>query len=137
MDWFVGLRQRRLNGNKVVAMVIDVGKLIQKHEAIAIPILMALTAVSVVGCAGSSGISEISDNTYISSKKSGVDRLTTSGSELKAELFKEANEFCSAKRKKMESLAATHFNGAQGSVPTAELQFKCVTPSRFASPPRK
>lgn len=89
-----------------------------------------------MGCGvKSSGISQISDNTYISSKQSGSYHPT--GSELKAELFTEANQFCSAKGKKMESLAATHDNGGEGKLPTAELQFKCVTPSRFANPPRK
>jgi hypothetical protein len=103
----------------------------ESMRLLAMAVLTTFTAISVVGCAGSSGISEISDNTYISSKKGGFGRVTTSGSEFKAELFKEANDFCSSKGKKMESITATHFDRGEGR-PTAELQFKCVTPSRFS-----
>lgn len=105
---------------------------------LAIPTLMALAAVSAIACASSSGITQISDNTYMSSKLGGISTL--SGSQLKADLFKEADQFCSSKGKKMESLAATHVDRGQwtqGTAAAAEIQFKCVTPSRFSSPPRK
>jgi hypothetical protein len=57
-------------------------------------LIMALTAVGVIGCAEGSGIVEIADGTYMYSKLGGA--FTVSGGAVKAELYKEANESCAA-----------------------------------------
>ena len=85
--------------------------------------IVALTAVGVIACAGGSGIVQISDDTYMHSKLGGT--FTVSGSEVKAELYKEANEFCSAKGKKMEPLTSTHVDNMGVNYASAEIQFKC------------
>ncbi len=89
---------------------------------IAIAVIVVLTVVGVIGCAGS-GIVQISDDTYMHSKLGGG--FTVSGSVVKAELYKEANEFCATKGKKMEPLTSTHVDNMGSNFASAEIQFKC------------
>lgn len=86
-------------------------------------LIVTLTALGVIGCAGGSGIVQISDDTYMHLKLGGV--FTVSGSEVKAELYKEANEFCAAKTKKMEPLTSTHVDNIGNNYASAENQFNC------------
>jgi hypothetical protein len=69
-----------------------------------------------------SGIVEIADNTYMHSKMGGA--FTWAGSEVKAELFKEANEFCAAKGKKLKILNSTAEDSGWNYA-SAEIQFQC------------
>jgi len=90
---------------------------------IAIAAIVVLTVVGVIGCrGGGSGIVQISDDTYMHSKLGGT--FTLSGSAVKAELYKEANEFCAAKGEKMEPLTSTHSDMGINYA-SAEIQFKC------------
>lgn len=89
-------------------------------------IYVSLLAVSVtvVGCASTNtGIVPISADTYMYAKQ---DWTAYSGSVVKAELYKEANEFCIAKGKKFIPLSSTSedykLNLASAA---AEIQFKC------------
>lgn len=88
-------------------------------------LIVAFTAVGASGCATpGSGIVEIADDTYMHSKFGSM--LTYSGSEVKAELYKEANQFCAAKGKKLEPLNSTSQDSGIGTYASAEIQFKCL-----------
>jgi len=51
--------------------------------------------------------------------------FTVSGSAVKAKLYKETNEFCAAKGKKLVPLNSTAVDAVVGSYASAEIQFKC------------
>ena len=87
-------------------------------------LIMALAAGGVIGCGGGSGIVQISDDTYMHSKLGGA--FTVSGSTVKAELYKEASEFCVAKGKKLIPLNSTSQDSGLGTYASAEIQFKCL-----------
>ena len=88
-------------------------------------LILALTAVGVIGCATpGSGIVEIADDTYMHSKFGSM--LTYSGGEVKAELYKEAKQFCAAKGKKLIPLDSTAHDSGIATYASAEIQFKCL-----------
>ena len=88
-------------------------------------LIIALAAVGAIGCATpGSGIVEIADDTYMHSKFGSM--LTYSGGEVKAELYKEANQFCAAKGKKLKPLNSTSQDSGIGTYASAEIQFKCL-----------
>jgi len=87
-------------------------------------LMVTLTAAGVTGCGGGSGIVQISDDTYMHSKLGGA--FTVSGSAVKAELYKEASEFCVAKGKKLIPLNSTSQDSGLGTYASAEIQFKCL-----------
>lgn len=88
-------------------------------------LIMALAAGGVIGCATpGSGIVEITDDTYMHSKFGSM--MTFSGGEVKAELYKEAKEFCAAKGKKLIPLNSTAQDSGIATYASAEIQFKCL-----------
>ena len=87
-------------------------------------LIVMLTAAGVIGCAPGSGIVEIGDDTYMHSKLGSF--VTFSGGEVKAELYKEANQFCAAKGKKLRALDSTAHDSGIGTYASAEIQFKCL-----------
>lgn len=86
--------------------------------------LLLFSAALIVGCAThGSGIVEITDNTYMHSKFGSF--VTFSGSEVKADLFKEANQFCAAKGKKLRPINSTAVDSGMATYASAEIQFRC------------
>lgn len=86
--------------------------------------LAAVVLSTLAGCAATStGIVQIADDTYMSSKQ---DWWAYSGGVVKAELYKEANAFCLSKGKKIVPLNSTadDYNPYQSSA-AAEIQFSC------------
>ena len=85
---------------------------------------LALVA-SLVACA-SSGVIPIGGDTYMLTKKS-AGGLMVSGSQVKADLYIEANEYCGRQGKEVQTVTATAQNAMPFvRMPNAELQFKCV-----------
>lgn len=81
-----------------------------------------VAAITVAGCAANTGIVKISDDTYLLGKQGGWE---SSGSVLKAELYKEANQFCSNMGKTFVQTSAQSDDQGPGKHATAEIQFKC------------
>lgn len=85
--------------------------------------LVALIA-SLYGCSTpGTGIVEIAPGTYMHSKFGGA--WTYSGSEVKAELFKDANTFCASKGKQVVPLNSVAQDAWYGQYASAEIQFRC------------
>ena len=83
----------------------------------------AIAAATISGCATTTGIVKISEDTYMLAK---LDPNTFSGAGIKVELYKEANEFCAKSGKKFVQVSNTSVDAvsAQSSA-SAEIQFKC------------
>ena len=86
--------------------------------------ILSMTLLALIGCASpNTGIVQIADDTYMYAKQ---DWTAHSGSVIKAELYKEANVFCTAKGKKFIPLNSTagDYSPYQSSA-AAEIQFSC------------
>jgi hypothetical protein len=85
--------------------------------------ITAIAAATLSGCATTTGIVKISEDTYMLAKQ---DPTTLSGAGIKVELYKEANEFCAKSGKKFVQVsnASVDAVSAQSSA-SAEIQFKC------------
>ena len=81
-----------------------------------------LAAITVAGCAANTGIVKISEDTYLLGKQGGWE---SSGSAVKVELYKEANQFCTTMGKKFIQTSAQSDDQGPGKHATAEIQFKC------------
>jgi hypothetical protein len=83
----------------------------------------AIATVALSGCGTSTGIVKISDDTYMLAKQ---DAMAWSGSGVKVELYKEANEFCAKEGKKFIQVSNTSVDAAMyQTMAGAEIQFKC------------
>jgi|SRR5450432_3052268 len=83
-------------------------------------------AISLVaGCASTSGVVPLGGDTYlISRSEKGFD---TTGSRVKADSLKEANQFCASKGKQLEVTKATDRDMVPfKSDAQAEIEFRCV-----------
>ena len=86
------------------------------------PVLFVF-AVVLFGCAGNTGIVKISDDTYMLGRQSVT---SNSGSVVKAELFKEANEYCAGMGKRLIFVSDSHTDFKQlQTFAGAEIKFKC------------
>jgi len=85
--------------------------------------LITLTLLALTGCVTSTGIVKITDDTYLLSKQ---DRIAWSGSEVKIELYQEANAYCASSGKKLVPVANTSVDASYMAIAGAELQFKCM-----------
>ena len=84
--------------------------------------VVVLTAIAIAGCAANTGIVKISDDTYMLGKQGGWE---SSGSVVKADLYKEANKFCAGMGKKFLQTSSQSDDQGPGKHATAEIQFKC------------
>jgi hypothetical protein len=89
-------------------------------------IVVSVTTVAsmiLAGCGGTTGIVKISEDTYMLAKQ---DATVWSGSGIKVELYKEANEFCAKTGKKFVQVSNTSVDAvSKQSMAGAEIQFKC------------
>jgi hypothetical protein len=86
--------------------------------------LLIITVVALVGCA-STGVVPMDKDTYMVSKRSaqvGFGPPVTA----KADVYREANEFCAKQEKKVETIDFQGTNSGFGRPASASLQFRCV-----------
>ena len=85
-------------------------------------IMLSVVFVSV-GCATTTGIVKISEDTYMLAKQP---LLAHTAGEVKVEIYKEANAFCEKNGKKFIQLSHTGSDyHPYNSYASAEVQFKC------------
>jgi len=83
----------------------------------------AIAAAALSGCGTATGVIQISEDTYMLAKQ---DATVWSGSGVKMELYKEANEFCAKSGKKFVQISNTSVDAvSKQSMAGAEIQFKC------------
>ena len=86
--------------------------------------MLAGTAlVALAGCTSPTGIVPIGNGIYMSSKLGGM--TTYSGGQVKAELFKEAGEFCAKQGKQVTPLNSSSIDTITTNYASAEIQFRC------------
>lgn len=88
-----------------------------------IPILI-ISILVLVGCS-STGVIPMSQDSYFIGKKDGYPGVGISLSN-KAEVYQEANSFCSKKGLEVKTLRETVIPAAPGRLGSTELNFKCV-----------
>ncbi|ADL56031.1 SHOCT domain-containing protein [Gallionella capsiferriformans] len=87
--------------------------------------IILIGSVILTGCATTTGVVPIGEDTYMLSK-SDNSRPFISGSEVKAAVMKDANKYCSDINKKFQ-VVNTHENSQSfGVVASAEVQFMCL-----------
>ena len=87
----------------------------------------ALVAL-LAGCASNSGVVPIGPDTYMVSRQAATGFSGTG--DLKAEAFREANEYCVAQKKVMQVVRTSEAQPpfVLGNYPRAEVQFMCLAP---------
>lgn len=104
-----------------------------KRETMNYKIILAISlAVLFSGCA-STGVIPMSQDSYYIGKKDGSPGIGVSLSN-KAEVYQEANAFCSKKGLEVFVLRETVTPAAPGRLGSTELHFKCVAPGGTAQP---
>jgi hypothetical protein len=91
-----------------------------------------LLVTSIAGCA-STGVVPMDKDSYLIGKKDGSPGLGVSLSN-KAEVYKEANDFCSAKGLEVETLNVITTPARPAQLGSTELQFRCVQRGSAAKP---
>lgn len=86
--------------------------------------LLTLSAAALIlsGCANT-GIVPIGSGVYMASKFGSM--VTFSGGEVKADLYKEAGEFCRSKGGQVKPLDSTSRDSGLATYASAEIQFRC------------
>ena len=95
-------------------------------------IIFIIVGLFVIGCT-STGVIPIDKDSYMIGKKDGAPGLGVSLTN-KAEVYKEANEFCSAKNLEVETLRVVTEPARPAQLGYTELQFKCVQKGATAKP---
>lgn len=86
--------------------------------------LLIVTCAALTACASNTGIVPIGDGIYMSSKQDYS--LNYHGGKVKAELYKEAHEFCAKQGKKSSPVSDTARDAAMYSnYASAEVKFRC------------
>lgn len=91
----------------------------------ALSLAVVVAAFLVAGCAATmpnTGIVSIGNGVFMSSKFGG---MQWSGSVVKAELYKEAGEFCAKKGMQVTPLDSTAKDASTSQYASAEIQFRC------------
>ena len=89
--------------------------------------VLVVAVISLIsGCASTSGVVPMGgDNYMISRSEKGFD---TTGSRVKAAAYKEANEFCSSRRGKLEIIKSTQKDMVPfTSDAQSEIEFRCLS----------
>lgn len=76
----------------------------------------------VAGCASPTGVVPIGSGVYMASK---MGTMTYSGGQVKAELYKEAADYCAKLGKQVVPLGSTSTDASIGTYASAEVQFRC------------
>lgn len=94
-----------------------------------------LTTFVVSGCQ-STGVIPTGQDSYMIGKKDGMPGLGVSLTN-KAEVYREADEFCRAKGLEVQTLEVTTTPARLAQLGSTELDFKCVAPGGTAQPLQK
>jgi hypothetical protein len=86
--------------------------------------IMACLVMSGCATTGTDGVVEIGPNTYMIGRLGGFTDF--SGSAVKARLYAEAKEFCSAKNMVIVPNSSSGKDSELAQYASAEIQFKCV-----------
>ena len=97
-----------------------------------LPITLLAAASLLAGCS-STGVIPMDRDSFMIGKKDGLPGLGISLSN-KAEVYKEANEFCANKGLDVQTLHVTTTPAQPGVLGYTELQFKCVPKGSTAQP---
>ena len=92
----------------------------------------ALAISNVAGCV-STGVIPVDQDSYLIGKKDGSPGLGVSLTN-KAEVYREANDFCKSKRLEVKTLQVTTTPARPAQLGSTELIFKCVPPGGSAQP---
>ena len=95
-------------------------------------IVVSLAAVIMAGCA-STGVIPVDQDSYMIGKKDGSPGLGVSLTN-KADVYREANDFCKAKGLEVKTLQVTTTPSRPEQLGSTELHFKCVPPGGSAEP---
>lgn len=79
-------------------------------------------AAMLTACASPTGVVPIGSGIFMASK---MGAMTYSGGQVKAELYKEAGEYCATSKKQVVPLASTSQDASLGTYASAEIQFRC------------
>jgi hypothetical protein len=96
-------------------------------------LLIFIFSTFILTACSSTGVIPMDRDSYMIGKKDGMPGLGVSLSN-KAEVYKEANEFCSKKGLEVETLRVTTSSTKPGVLGYTELQFKCAQPGSTAQP---
>jgi hypothetical protein len=96
-------------------------------------LLFFIFSAFIFTACSSTGVIPMDRDSYMIGKKDGMPGLGVSLSN-KAEVYKEANEFCAKKSLEVETLRVTTSSAKPGMLGYTELQFKCVQPGSTAQP---
>jgi hypothetical protein len=90
-------------------------------------LIMILAIVTIVGtgCATSSGIVEMGQDTYMISRSGSIGRMGVGS--MKTDNIVEANEYCKNQGKQIQVLASSDYPATIGNVARAEVQFLCLS----------
>jgi hypothetical protein len=94
--------------------------------------LITLSGAILCGCA-STGVIPMDRDSYMIGKKDGSPGLGVSLSN-KAEVYREANDYCRTKGREVHTLNVSVIAAAPGRLGSTELHFKCVSPGETAQP---
>lgn len=84
----------------------------------------AAAALLATGCATpNTGITPIGSGVYMASKFGSM--VTFSGGEVKAELYRDAGQFCAKSGKQVVPVNSTSTDSGLGTYASAEIQFRC------------
>lgn len=89
--------------------------------------LPLIGALMIAGCATSTGTSDVvpmGKDTYMLARPGGF--FTISGGEVKAQLYRDANEFCRAQGKQLMPVNSSSRDAAPYRYANGELQFRCL-----------
>lgn len=86
----------------------------------------------LIGCA-STGVIAVDQDSYMIGKKDGAPGLGVSLSN-KAEVYREANDFCRAKGLEVKTLQVTTTPARLAQLGSTEIHFRCVAPGGEAQP---
>jgi len=81
-----------------------------------------VTAALLAGCANT-GVVPIGSGVFMASKFGSM--VTFSGGEVKADLYRDANEFCARSGKQVVPVNSTSQDSGLASYASAEIQFRC------------
>ena len=98
-------------------------------------IALTLAVLAMIGCS-STGVIPMDRDSYMIGKKDGMPGLGVSLTN-KAEVYKEANDFCKAKGQEVQTLEVTTRPANPGQLGSTELRFKCVQPGGTSQPFQK
>lgn len=85
-------------------------------------ILVCAGALVIAGC-GTTGVVPIGDGVYMTSKLGSM--TTFNGGQVKAELYKEAADYCGQSGKRSVPVNSTSKDSGLATYASAEVQFRC------------